>query len=227
MRQTATLFMTLTAAALLGGCVSQAPRPDNPYYAPVPPAAMMPPKALNGAIYQAGYGLSLYEDAKARRIGDILTVVLTEKTQASKSADNQIDKTSDVSLPAPTVLGKDVKLFGKPLSASLSGGTRSFEGQSEATQKNSLTGNITVTVADVLPNGNLLVRGEKWMTLTSGEEYIRVSGLVRPQDIAPDNTLVSTKLADARISYSGTGAFHGANEPGWLSKFFFGPIWPF
>lgn len=227
MNPMARIFATVVMVGLFSGCVSQAPKPDNPYYAPVPPAAMMPPKALNGAIYQAGYGMSLYEDSKARRIGDILTVVLTERTQATKSADNEIDKESEVSISAPTVLGKELEVFGKPLSASLPGGTRSFTGESEASQKNSLSGNITVTVADVLPNGNLLVRGEKWITLTSGDEYIRISGLVRPQDISPENTLASTKLADARISYSGTGEFHDANQMGWLAKFFFSPIWPF
>ncbi|WP_207062407.1 flagellar basal body L-ring protein FlgH [Motiliproteus sp. SC1-56] len=215
------------ALGLLSGCVSKPPRPDNPYYAPVPPAAMMPPKPVNGSIYQAGHGLSLYEDSNARRVGDIITVVLTERTQASKSAENEVDKSSSVEIATPQVLGKELTVFGKPLSATLDGGTRSFEGESEATQNNSLSGNITVTVANVLPNGNLLVRGEKWMTLTSGEEYIRISGLVRPQDIRPDNTLDSTRLADARITYSGTGGFHDASQMGWLTKFFYSPLWPF
>lgn len=212
--------------ALLGGCVNNPPKPDNPYYAPVPPSAMTAPKPVNGAIYQAGYSISLYEDDKARRIGDIVTIVLSEKTQASKTADNEVSKESSVSIPQPTLFGQGLSIAGKPLSASLSGGTRDFTGESEATQKNSLSGNITVTVAAVLPNGVLQVRGEKWMTLTDGDEYIRISGLVRPQDIGTDNTVESTKLADARISYSGTGAFHDANIMGWLSKFFFSPLWP-
>ncbi len=118
-------------------------------------------------------------------------------------------------------------MAGNPLSASLNGGTREFESTGDADQSNSLSGNITVSIAEVLPNGVLRVRGEKWLTLNRGDEYIRLSGLVRPEDIAPDNTVQSTRLADARISYSGTGEVHDANAMGWLAKFFISPIWPF
>ena len=92
---------------------------------------------------------------------------------------------------------------------------------------NSLSGNITVTVHDVLPNGVLMVKGEKWLTLNQGDEYIRISGMVRPQDIGSDNTVESTKLADARIAYSGTGSVNDSNVMGWMSRFFIGAIWPF
>lgn len=206
----------------LVGCVNNPPKPDNPYYAPVPPDAMMVPKAVNGSIYQAGYGMSLYEDSKARRVGDILTIVLTESTQASKTADNEISKESSINVEGPRVFGRD---FDK-LSANIDGGTREFTGESDASQANSLSGNITVTVASVLPNGVMQVRGEKWMSFTNGDEYIRISGLVRPQDVGNDNTIESTKLADARIAYSGTGEFHDANTMGWLAKFFMSPLWP-
>lgn len=214
------IFMGLGAS--LVGCVNNPPKPDNPYYAPVPPSAMMAPKVMNGSIYQAGHGLSLYEDSRARRVGDILTIVLTESTQASKSADNDVSKQSSIVITEPQVFGQTIN----NLSANIDGGTRTFVGESEASQGNSLSGNITVTVANVLPNGVMQVRGEKWMTLTDGDEYIRISGLVRPQDVGSDNTIVSTKLADARITYSGTGEFHDANTMGWISKFFFSPLWP-
>ncbi len=218
--------LTLVICGSLTACVNNPPKPDNPYYAPVPPTAMMAPKSNNGAIYQAGFNVSLYEDNKARRVGDILTIVLTENTKASKTAENEIKKESTLTIPQPTLFGEQLEVGGKPLSASLSGGTRDFNGESEATQNNSLSGNITVTVANVLPNGVLQVRGEKWMTLTDGDEYIRISGLVRPQDVTTDNTVDSTRVADARITYSGTGAFHDANVAGWLSKFFFSALWP-
>lgn len=210
----------------LVGCVNSPPKPDNPYYAPVSPAAMSTPKPVDGAIYHAGHGLSLYEDDKARGVGDILTIVLSESTQATKNAENEVSKDSNMALPQPTFMGEGVTVNGRPLSANISGGTREFEGESEASQNNSLTGNITVTVAQVLPNGVMQVRGEKWMTLTDGDEYIRISGLVRPQDVRKDNTVESTKLADARITYSGTGSFHDSNTPGWLAKFFISPLWP-
>ena len=92
---------------------------------------------------------------------------------------------------------------------------------------NSLTGNISVTIHEVLANGVLIVKGEKWLTLNQGDEYIRVSGMIRPQDISADNTVNSTQIADARISYSGTGAVHDSNTMGWLSQFFIGQLWPF
>lgn len=221
---------SLLIAALglsLIGCAQAPQRPDNPYFAPVTPAEMAAPKANDGSIYQAGRGVSLFEDAKARRVGDILTVVLTEQTSATKSAGNEIDKESSLTIEAPSIGGNTLQVLGNPLSASLGGGTRAFKGESDASQNNSLSGNITVTVAGVLPNGVLQVRGEKWMTLTNGDEYIRISGLVRPQDISPDNTVPSTKLADARIAYAGTGEFHDASSMGWLSKFFYSTLWPF
>ncbi len=223
-RRLAAVFGVVTG---LVGCVNAPPRPDNPYFAPVPPAAMTAPKQVTGAIYQSGYGLSLYEDRRARRVGDILTINLTERTQASKKAETDIEKSSSLTLPQPTILGRGVSILGNPLSATLNGGTRTANGSGDADQSNSLTGSITVTVADVLPSGVMQVRGEKWMTLTSGDEYIRVSGLVRPEDVKPDNSVDSPKLADARITYSGTGALHDSNQPGWLTRFFYSPLWPF
>ena len=90
-----------------------------------------------------------------------------------------------------------------------------------------MTGSVTVTVADVLPNGIIAVRGEKWMTLNTGDELVRISGIVRADDISTDNMVSSTRIADARITYSGTGAFANASQPGWLDRFFISPLWPF
>ncbi|MEH6470258.1 MAG: flagellar basal body L-ring protein FlgH [Halopseudomonas sp.] len=225
------LIKHITAiSALLGmvGCAIQAPpAPNNPYFAPVPPAAMMAPVPVDGAIFHAGSSLSLYEDSKARRVGDILTIVLTERTQASKSSEMDLEKDSDIEIASPTLLGSPITINGNEIGASLAGGKRTFESTGDADQENSLTGNITVTVVEVLPNGVMRVRGEKWMTLTSGDEYIRVSGLVRPQDVKPDNTLDSVKLADARIAYSGTGQVHDTTQMGWFTRAFFSPYWPF
>ncbi|MDP3368030.1 MAG: flagellar basal body L-ring protein FlgH, partial [Pseudomonas sp.] len=94
-------------------------------------------------------------------------------------------------------------------------------------QSNSLSGSVTVTVAEVLPNGVLVVRGEKWLTLNTGDEMVRISGLVRADDISSSNTVSSTRIADARLTYSGTGSFADASQPGWLSRFFLSPMWPF
>jgi len=124
------------------------------------------------------------------------------------------------------LLGNVAGFKGLDLGVSLSG-EREFDGSADANQSNSLTGSITVTVAEVLPNGILAIRGEKWITLNQGDELIRISGLVRTDDIGPDNTVLSTRVADARITYSGTGAFANASQPGWLNQFFLSPLWPF
>jgi flagellar L-ring protein precursor FlgH len=112
------------------------------------------------------------------------------------------------------------------LSAGYSG-DRATNGKSAAGQGNSLTGSITVTVADVLPNGIIAIRGEKWMTLNTGDELVRIAGMVRADDIATDNTVPSTRIADARITYSGTGSFADASQPGWFDRFFLSPLFPF
>lgn len=210
----------------LAGCVNKAPKPDNPYYAPIQQAQMQQPKPVDGAIYQAGTSMDLYSDGRAHRIGDIITVVLTERTQSKKSSSTSVEKDNNVSIGAPTVLGRELSVLGNPLSASMQSGS-SFDGEGSSDMSNSLSGNITVTVHQVLPNGTMLVRGEKWLTLNQGDEYIRISGLVRRQDIGPNNSVESTRLADARISYSGTGAAHDANVMGWMSRFFISPLWPF
>jgi len=218
-------LLSIAAAILLSGCASvRDAKPNDPAYAPVMPDYSAPSQSSTGAIYQPYQRVSYFVDRKARNVGDILTVNLVEKTTASKSADTEIDKSSNHSftnpiLPAPLTNTVD-------LGASVSGSS-STSGEAESDQSNSLSGNITVTVTDVLPNGVLRVRGEKWMTLNTGDEYIRISGMVRYEDISPENIVSSTKLADARITYSGTGSFANSNEPGWLSKFFLGPLWPF
>ena len=144
---------------------------------------------------------------------------------AQKKAENEISKDNGVSIPNPMLFGRS-GIAGFNTGVEL-GGNRGFNGEADANQSNSLTGSITVTVADVLPNGLLAVRGEKWITLNNGDELIRLSGLIRPDDIGADNSVPSTRIADARITYSGTGAFANASKPGWLSQFFMSPVWPF
>lgn len=220
-------LLVLCWVCWLSGCVNEPVKPDRPYYAPVAQPAFQQPKPVNGAIYNPATSTNIYSDGRAHRVGDILTIVLQEKTQSSKSAKTTADKTGSVSLPQPTILGSGVSILGAPLSANISATKNAFEGEGKSNMSNSLSGNITVTVHDVLPSGVLSVRGEKWLTLNRGDEYIQISGLVRPRDIAADNTVPSTKLADARIGYSGTGEVHDTNVMGWLSRFFISPLWPF
>lgn len=222
----------LGIATALGGCVNPPPKPNDPYYAPVLPRTPLPAAQNNGAIYQAGFEQNLYDDRKAFRVGDIITITLNEKTQASKKANSDIQKDSKTKMGLTSLFGSGMTtnnpIGGGDLSLSAEyGGSRDAKGDSQAGQSNSLTGSITVTVAEVLPNGILSVRGEKWMTLNTGNELVRIVGLVRADDIATDNTVSSTRVADARITYSGTGAFADASQPGWLDRFFLSPLWPF
>ncbi|MGI0116876.1 flagellar basal body L-ring protein FlgH [Zooshikella sp. RANM57] len=213
----------------LSGCVSLPAEPNDPAYAPVYPPSPVPVEFTNGAIYQENFAMSLYEDRRANRVGDILTVRLDEETEAKKDADTKIDKDSSATIADPTILGKTVKgLFGHNLSLSSQlSSTRSFDGESESNQSNSLSGDITVTVAEVLPNGVMKIRGEKWLTLNTGDEYIRITGLVRPEDVTPDNIVSSQKVADARITYSGRGEVADAGKAGWLVRFLLSTFFPF
>jgi len=210
---------------VLTGCETLPKR--DPAFAPVQAVDLRPPQQTNGAIYQAGYDMRLFEDHTARRVGDILTVVLDEDIKAKKKADLDASKKSSISVTAPNIMGMDPSvLFGKDLSATLAS-DHDFEGEGEANQSNSLTGNISVTVVDVLPNGNLKVRGEKRVTLNDGSEYIRLSGIVRPIDIDAANSISSTQVAYATIMYTGDGAIADSNKMGWFAKFFLSPIFPF
>jgi flagellar L-ring protein precursor FlgH len=212
-------------AGVAAGCASL-PRGDGPWEPPMPETPLAPSLA-NGAIYQAGYDIPLFENAVARRVGDVLTVRLVENTNASKSSKTSTAKGTAVSLPGPTIGGRPVTVNGTSI---LSGGMQndaSFDGEGSSSQSNRLNGDITVTIARRLPNGNLVVRGEKWITINQGREFIRVSGIVRPIDIEPDNSVPSAKVANASITYAGRGALADANAPGWLARFFMSPKLPF
>ena len=218
--------LMLAVLVLLSGCVNKAPKPDNPYYAPVQMPSFETPKPINGAIFHASTNRDIYSDGRALRPGDIITINLTERTQSSKQSSTSLDKSTDVNLPVPNVMGEPLTVFGRELSAGV-GGDSSFSGDSSSNMRNQLSGNITATIHEIYPNGVMLVRGEKWVTLNQGDEYIRISGLVRPQDIRADNTVDSTRLADARITYSGTGATADVNVMGWLGRFFISALMPF
>ncbi|WP_456378767.1 flagellar basal body L-ring protein FlgH [Thiolapillus sp.] len=206
---------------LLTGC--SIPIKGDTKFVATPPVNVAPePPSSSGAIYQADTALRLFEDLKARRVGDILTIVLNERTSAEKKADTSVDKSSESSIGIPKIFGKLVL----DMENNVSGGHK-FAAEGDSKQSNKLDGSITVTVAQVLSNGNLVVQGEKWITINHGEEYIRIRGIVRPLDIGPDNTISSTKVADARILYGGRGALARANKPGWLTEFFLSPLMPF
>lgn len=192
---------------------------------PRPDTQAAPAGEINGSIYQAGVSQPLFEDNRARRVGDIISIVLVERTQASKNADTTLSRSNDTSLGNPTLFGSPVQIGTQTLEVT-AGSEHEFSGSGSSSQSNSLNGSITVTVVRVLPNGNLVVRGQKQLMLNQGSEHIRISGVVRAVDVRSDNTVLSTQVANARIIYGSRGALADANRSGWLSRFFM-KIWPF
>ncbi|GIU14724.1 MULTISPECIES: flagellar basal body L-ring protein FlgH [unclassified Shewanella] len=209
---------------LLSGCISHIPeldtKPGKPEWAP-PEIDYSLPDAKDGSVYRPGFMLTLFKDKRAFREGDILTVALDEKTYSSKSADTKTNKNTGLSLDGQGTTGSN-SIAGSG-EANLGS---SFSGTGSSTQQNQLSGSITVTVAKVLPNGALLIRGEKWLRLNQGDEYLRLLGLIRTDDIGNDNTISSQRIADARIIYGGQGAITDSNRMGWASRYFNSPWFP-
>ena len=229
------LIVVLTGLLLLAGC-NTAPKRD-PQYAPARPVAMPEKPSGNGAIYQAGYEMAWFEDMRARRVGDMLTIKLAEQNNAKKKASTAISKSNSNNITNPTLLGSAVQFNAPgfvPLTSNTNNNlgfslqsTNDFSGDGDSSLNNQLTGDITVTVVEVLPNGNLMVRGEKRIGINQGNEYIKLSGIVRPSDVDSTNTVLSTRLADPTIVYVGDGPVAESNVMGWLSRFFISALFPF
>lgn len=198
-------------------------KPDPVVARSLPP----PTPRTDGAIYQAGQQMELFADLKARRVGDVLTIVLNESTNASKNAITKTAKTTSVANTGPTIFGKTITTKGVPILNTTMNGADAFDGEGSSTQSNSLAGSLTVTVVDVQSNGNLVVQGDKTLKLNQGDEFVHISGVIRRADIATNNTVTSDKLADAHISYSGKGVVDSSNRVGWLARFFNSPFAPF
>lgn len=192
------------------------PKPDPVVARVLPP----PTPRTDGAIYQSGQQIELFADLKARRVGDVLTIRLTEVTNASKSAVTKTTKTTSVNNTGPTLFGKTITAGGVPIFTTTLAGADSFDGEGSSTQGNTLAGSLTVTVMEVQRNGNLVVQGDKTLKLNQGDEFVHVSGVVRIADIQVDNTVTSDRVSDAHISYSGKGVINSANTMGWLARFF-------
>ena len=173
----------------------------------------------NGAIYQAATGRPLFEDKRARFLGDTITVKITESTSASTKSNDKLDRSNTSSGSITGLAG----LTGKSLSGLANYNTASanaFSGKGEAANNNVFTGNITVTVIDVYPNGNLLVSGEKQLAIGHEQEYVRVSGVVNPTFVDSANSVASSSIADARIEYKSSGQVSDGLVMGWLARFF-------
>jgi len=192
-------------------------KPAEDFSAVRAPAVMPVVAPANGSIFQAQDGYAaLYEGTRARRVGDPLTIVLVERTAASKSASSGLDSGGGFGITPPST--GPLSLFNP--SAATASGSRNFKGAGSADQANSLSGEVTVTVAQVLSNGTMLVQGQKRVTLNRGDEFVSIKGLVRTVDIDANNRIPSTRVADAQIAYTGKGDVARASRQGWLSRFF-------
>jgi flagellar L-ring protein precursor FlgH len=208
-------FIALAASPAIAGKKREVA--EREFYAPTVVAQPAAPQA-NGSIFQTSVGYTpLTSGARATSVGDIITIVLVERTQATKSNSADTARNGSVGLTPPTT-GILSKLFNA--SDVSAGGQNTFTGKGAATQSNALTGEITVTIAATYPNGTMLVKGEKALTLNRGDEFIQLSGLVRQADIGPDNRIASTRVADAKIIYKGKGEIANASRQGWLQRFF-------
>ena len=212
-------------AVLLNACATTPPELTE-FEPLVRPVSKVKLNYENGSLFQ-GQALALYEDIRPHQIGDVLTIVLQESTSATKAATTSTKKEDSVDFGAPTIFGKTPTYNGTAVLGLNLAPKRDFAGEADSTQSNTLSGEITVTVVDVLPNRNLVVQGEKWFTLNQGKEYIRIAGVVRPLDIDSENKVISTKLADAQITYSGEGMLADSNTQGWFTRFLNSQWWPF
>ncbi|MBN8838672.1 MAG: flagellar basal body L-ring protein FlgH [Sphingomonadales bacterium] len=212
--------VALLAAPAQAGLLGGKKKPVEDFTAVrLAPMAQTPAAApeANGAIFQVATGYAaLHEGWRARRVGDPLTIVLVERTAASKSASSQLDSGGGFGITPPTTGA--LSLF-KQTDASASG-TRNFKGAGTTDQANSLSGEMSVTVAQIFPNGTMLVQGQKRVTLNRGDEFVQIKGIVRTADVDLDNRVLSTRVADAQIAYTGKGDVARASRQGWLSRFF-------
>ena len=205
----------LCCAFMAAGCTTSRPAGYSATMAPPPPIEQIIAPA-DGAIFStyAGYA-PLHYGQRAARVGDLVTVVLTENTRSSKGTSASSDRSGSFDLTPPSI-----GPFSFDPGNLNSGASGSFSGSGDATQTNSLSGTITVTIAEVMPNGVARIRGEKLMNFSQGQEWVQLAGLIRLNDIDADNRIASSRVADAQIAYSGNGHFQRASRPGWLSQFF-------
>jgi len=221
-----TVFLILFIVFALTSCVKRSSLKSKDF---TPPkiAKQKFVNQYNGAIYQTGMALNLFSDTQGRHVGDIITIRLVESASALASSDTKAEKGQNVELPSPIVAGDEVTHKDKKVLENNLTAERDFRGGGESNKAHNFQAVITVSVVDVLPNSYLVVRGEKLITLNQSEDYIRFSGIVRPQDVGEDNSVDSQKVANVRVSYSGKGVLSQANKMGTLAKFFQSDAYPY
>ena len=212
--------LALAALALLSGCASIYPTTPTAVHQPMTARPESRAQALpaTGSIYQAAYARPLFEDRRARNVGDTITINLVERNNAQKSANANATRNGSMTAGIGPISRLPLSgLNGLELEADAES---EFAGKGAAGANNAFNGTITVTVIEVYPNGNLLVSGEKMVAINQGNEFIRFSGVINPNNVTAANTVQSTQVADARIEYRGSGFIDESNTMGWLQRFF-------
>ena len=217
MTRVSTSFVAAALALLASAAPDSLAKPPRPSgYEPTAPEAAPPPRVATGSIFSAAGYAPLFQGNRARAVGDPLTIVLVESTSTSKAAGSKTQRSGGFGITPPT---SGLLSFLNP-NALKASGQGSFNGSGNAVQTSSLDATVAVTIAEVRPNGTALVRGEKRMLLSQGQEWIQFAGIVRLSDISADNQIASSRVADAKIEYAGKGAVQRASREGWLSRFF-------
>ncbi|WP_144780325.1 flagellar basal body L-ring protein FlgH [Marinobacter maritimus] len=203
------------------------PSPDDLYFATLIPAEKGKSSRITGSLFDQNRSSNLYIEKNYFDVGDIIYVEINELTKADKKASTKISKNIDLDLKPIGIPGGNLKAGSDDFKLNISQ-KNDQKSSGNVGQENKLQGRVTVAVVQRFDNGNLLVRGDKWVQINSGNEYIRISGLIRYQDIDSDNVIDSSKIANARIEYSGTGGLSESQKPGWfMEKLGNSEIWPF
>ncbi len=201
--------------------------PDDPFFAAMEPQAEPAEQVPTGSIYQPGVSRGLYQERSHFHVGDIISVQLEESTKATKKGTTSLKKTSQFNLEPIGVPGGNLEIGDNEVQLDLDQ-EQTFKGDGTASQSNGFEGELTVAVTKVLRNDNLVIRGDKWLLINNGKEYIRLTGVIRAKDVNDNNTIDSSKIANARIEYSGTGSLADSQRLGWLADKLNDPeVWPF
>jgi flagellar L-ring protein precursor FlgH len=227
-RRTAVVCSVLMAMALTA-CTNVMPpqaMTHSPQFEPVYPVQNNREPMATGAIYVGRQSDSWFGKGRNFQVGDVITVLLNESTQAARTQNGTITRDSSNNLVPTGLQNYGAGLGGFMKGINLTGGSVSNKGTGAADQQASLSGSVAVAVVEVMPNGNLVLRGEKQLALTEGSEIIQVAGIIRPEDVAPNNTVQSRRLANAQIAYRGTGDLANATRAGWGTSTLL-KLWPF
>jgi flagellar L-ring protein precursor FlgH len=221
----------ITFACVISGLSACSSMPSanmshSPQFEPVYPIAAAPAKPATGAIYVGRQSDSWFGKSKSFQVGDVITVLLNESSQATRTQNGSLTRESSNDMIPSGMQKYGAGLGGFMGGINMLGGKVSNKGTGAADQQASLTGSVAVSVVEVMPNGNLVLRGEKQLALTEGSEIIQVAGIIRPDDVAPNNTVQSRRLANAQIAYRGSGDLANATKAGWGTSTLL-KIWPF